>query len=258
MKRRLKRRDQHGGIVANLVALVFVLALCAVLYFARHPIMRFVAESWVVDEPATHADAIVVLGDDNFYADRATHAAELFRQGVAPEVIASGKRLRPNAGVSELMEHDLVERGVPKEKIVKFTHDADSTREEADALGKLAKDHHWKSVVIVTSNYHTRRVRYIYGKVFPAGIVISVAGARDGDFDPERWWEKRKSIKLFARELAGMAEAMWELRKVDRETENGLAVVENQSERKIVYNFVTILREKMGTITLHPLSAVIS
>jgi len=204
--------SEHGGALANLVTLLFVLALCALVYFARNPIMRFLGESWVVDEPAAHADAIVVLGDDNFYADRATHAAELYRQGVAPEVVASGRRLRPNADIAELMEHDLVERGVPKEKIVRFAQDADSTREEAEAVAKLAAEHHWKSLVIVTSNYHTRRTRYIYQKVVSAGIAISVASARDGDFDPERWWGKRKSIKLFARELAAMAEAIWELR----------------------------------------------
>jgi uncharacterized SAM-binding protein YcdF (DUF218 family) len=242
MMRRLKHGAEHGGIVTNLVVLLFVLALCALVYFARHPIMRFLAESWVVDEPAAHADAIVVLGDDNFYADRATHAAELFRQGVAPEVVASGRRLRPNAGVSELIEHDLVERGVPKEKIVRFTHDADGTKEEAEALGKLARDHRWKGVVVVTSNYHTRRVRYIFEKVFPAGITVSVASARDGDFDPERWWEKRKSIKLFTRELAGMAEAMWELRSADRSSANGTTAVKKRGviTWTCMYNRVTI------------------
>lgn len=205
----MKRRDEQGGALANLVALLFVVALCALVYFARHPMMRFMAESWVVDEPAAHADAIVVLGDDNFYADRATHAAELFRQGVAPVVVASGRRLRPNAGISELMQHDLIERGVPKEKIIAFSQDADGTREEAQAVAKLAGEHHWKSVVIVTSNYHTRRARYIFQKAFPKSIAVSVASARDGDFDAERWWEKRKSIKLFAREIVGMGEAMW-------------------------------------------------
>lgn len=209
MKHGMKRRDEQGGALANLVALLFVVALCVLMYFARHPIMRFTAESWVVDEPAAHADAIVVLGDDNFYADRATHAAELFRQGVAPVVVASGRRLRPNAGISELMQHDLIERGVPKEKIIAFSQDADSTREEAQALAKLAGEHHWKSVVIVTSNYHTRRARYIFRKVLPNSIAVSVASARDGDFDAERWWEKRRSIKLFAREIVGMGEAMW-------------------------------------------------
>jgi uncharacterized SAM-binding protein YcdF (DUF218 family) len=198
--------------MANLLVLLFVVALCAVVYFARHPIMRYAAESWVVNEPAAHADAIMLLGDDNFYADRATRATELFRQGVAPEIVASGRRLRPNAGISELLEHDLIERGVPKEHILRFAHDADGTREEAVALEKLVEDHKWKTIVVVTSNYHTRRVRYIFQGVFPPSVAVTVASAHDGDFEPDRWWEKRKSIKLFARELLGMVEALWETR----------------------------------------------
>lgn len=212
MSRAGKRQRERGGILANVLVLLFLVALCALVYFARHPIMRYVAEEWVVNAPAAHADAIVILSDDNFYADRATHAAELYRQDVAGIIVASGRRLRPNAGISELMEHDLIERGVPKDKILRFAQDTDSTREEAAALVPLAGEHHWKSVVVVTSNYHTRRARYVFQRVFPPGILVSVASARDGDFDPEKWWEKRKSIKLFVRELAAMAVAMWELR----------------------------------------------
>lgn len=260
MKMRVNRSGDHGGIITNLVVLLFVLALCTLVYFARHAIMRFVAESWVIDEPAAHADAIVVLGDDNFYADRATRATELYRQGVAPVVVASGRRLRPNAGISELIEHDLAERGVPKEKIIRFTHDADSTKEEAQALAKLAKDQHWKALVVVTSNYHTRRARYIFDKVFPAGTVVSLAAARDGDFDPGRWWEKRKSIKLFTREIAGMAEAIWELRS----TGGASTTVGKMMKRGEVAkgNYCAQFRhspgEKPRTCPLHRLSAVIS
>ena len=211
MKPPAYRRSEYGGIVGSLIALLCVVLVGAVIYFARHPIMRFAAGSWVIDEPASRADAIIVLGDDNFYADRATRAAELSRQQVAPVVVASGRRLRPSAGIAELIEHDLIERGVPKEKILRFPHDAGSTREEAETLAKVSIEHRWKTVVVVTSNYHTRRTRYIYEKTFPTGISVSVAGARDGDFDPERWWEKRKSVELFAREIAGMIAAMWEL-----------------------------------------------
>jgi uncharacterized SAM-binding protein YcdF (DUF218 family) len=211
-KRLRSAGGQAGGILVNLVVLLFLAVFFLALYFARHPIMRFAAETWVVDEPAAHADAILVLGDDNFYADRATHAAELFRHGVAPVIVASGRRLRPNAGIVELMEHDLTERGVPKEKIVPCIHVADNTREEAVALAHLAIAQHWKSVIIVTSNYHTRRARYIFSRVFPPSIAISVAGARDGDFDPEKWWESRKSVKLFSGEVLGLTVSMWELR----------------------------------------------
>ena len=214
MNPHLSRRNQRGGALSTLVSLLFLIALCATVYLARHPIMRFAAESWIVNEPAAKADAIVVLSDDNFYADRATHAAELFRQGAAPVVVASGRRLRPSAGIVELMMHDLVERGVPKDSVISLPHDAENTREEAATIARFAADHHWKKLIIVTSNFHTRRARYIFQKVVPAGMETSVASARDGDFDPEHWWEKRKSTKEFLGELLGMVVALWELRGV--------------------------------------------
>ncbi len=153
------RKSQRGGAISTLISLLFFAAFCAVLYVARHPIMKFAAESWVVNEPAAKADAIIVMSDDNFYADRATQASELFRQGVAPVVVASGRRLRPIADLSELTEHDLIERGVPKEKIVRFPNDADGTIDQVVLLGKFAAEHHWKKLVVVTSNYQTRRTR---------------------------------------------------------------------------------------------------
>ena len=146
------KKAERGGMVVNLIILLCFIVFCAVLYLVRGPILRFVAESWIVEDPLGKADALVVLSDDNFYADRATRAAELLREGKAPLIVASGRRLRPNAGIAELMEHDLVERGVPKEKIMRLPQDADSTKEEAEAILKFAKEKRWRSVIVVTSN----------------------------------------------------------------------------------------------------------
>jgi len=205
-----RRNSERGGALVSLIILVVLLVLCAILYWARHPIMRFAGESWVIDEAAAHADALLLLGDDNFYADRATRAAEMVRHGVAPVVVASGRRLRPSAGVAELLEHDLIERGVPKDKIIRFPHDAENTLEEARALARLCAEHHFRTAIVVTSNYHARRARYIFDKAFPPAIAVSVAGAHDGDFDPDHWWEKRKSEELFLHEIVGMLVAIRE------------------------------------------------
>jgi len=210
MSLRARGHSQRGGTLLYLLGLLFFALLCLVIYWARHPILRYAAESWVVDEPAEHADALLLLGDDNFYADRATRAAELFRKGAAPIIVASGRRLRPSAGIVELEEHDLIERGVPRERILRFPQDADSTLEEAAALGQFSVDHHFRSVIVVTSNYHTRRARYIFEKELPKRIAVSVASAHDGDFDPEHWWEHRKSQKLFLQEWEAMLVALWE------------------------------------------------
>jgi uncharacterized SAM-binding protein YcdF (DUF218 family) len=210
MKRGKAEAAERGSILLKLIVLISFVVVCAFLYLARRPILRFVAESWIVEDADGKADALIVLSDDNFYADRATRAAELFREGKAPIVVASGRRLRPVAGIAELMEHDLVERGVPKDRIVRLAHDGDGTREEAEALTKLVTQKKWHSVIVVTSNYHTRRARYIFHKVFPQGIEAHIASARDGDFDPQHWWEKRMSIKELTQEFAGMVVAMWE------------------------------------------------
>jgi uncharacterized SAM-binding protein YcdF (DUF218 family) len=222
---RTARDSQRGGILVKLIVSLCIVIFCTFLYLVRHPIFRFAAETWIVEDPLEKADALIVLSGDNFYADRATRAAELFREGKAPLIVASGRRLRPNAGIAELMEHDLVERGVPKDKILRFTHDADSTREEADALVKLAKTRKWHKTIVVTSNYHTRRARYIFNRVFPQDIEVRVASARDGDFDPQRWWEKRKSTKELMHEFAGMVVSLWELRHGSEKSETTQGIV---------------------------------
>jgi len=207
------RPREAGGIVMKLIVTMAVVTFLFFLYLVRHPIFRFIAESWVVEDPLNKADGLIVLSDDNFYADRATRAAELFREGKAPLVVASGRRLRPGAGIAELMEHDLIERGVPKDKILRVAQEGDSTLEQAETLAKFVLAKKWHSAIVVTSNYHTRRARYTFRHVFPRGIDVRVASARDGDFDPETWWEKRKSSKLFMREILAMIVTIWERRQ---------------------------------------------
>jgi len=220
------RQRERGGVVLKSIAALAIVTLFFFLYLVRHPFFRFIAESWVVEDPLNKADALLVLSDDDFYADRATRAAELFREGKASLVVASGRRLRPTAGIVELMTHDLIERGVPKDKILRVSHDGDSTLDEAETLANLAKARKWHSAIVVTSNYHTRRARYIFQHVFPRGIEVRVASARDAEFDPEAWWVKRKSAKLFMREILGMMVTIWELRQGTRTPSATQGIVE--------------------------------
>jgi len=225
MTRRFRKpahNSQHGGILSSLISLLFLIVFCFLLYAARRPLLRLAGESWVVEDPLQQSDALLLLGDDNFFADRATRASELYRQKLAPVIVASGRRLRPTAGIAELMEHDLIERGVPKDRVIRFPHDADNTREEAQALRALVTEKNWRSVIVVTSNYHTRRTRYIFQRIFPESVSVRVASARDGEFDPEHWWERRKSLKEFIRELAALVVATWELRREPAHTVQSL------------------------------------
>jgi uncharacterized SAM-binding protein YcdF (DUF218 family) len=206
------RRAERGGIFLRLLSLLVFLAFLALLYVVRHPLLRLAAQLWLVDEPAESSDAIVVLGDDNYTGDRATHATELYHAGLAPLVVASGRLLRPYAGMSEMIERDLESRGVPAASIVKFSHRSANMREEAEALTGLVASHGWKRVLVVTSNYGARRTRFIFGRVFRPGLTVRVSAARDSEFDPSHWWESRLGVRLFFNEVLGYAIAWWELR----------------------------------------------
>ena len=209
------RSSQRGGIFFRLLVLLVLLALVGVVYLLRGPLLRAAGEFWVVDDGLARAEAIVVLSDDNYFADRAARAAELYHSRWAPRIVASGRQLRRYAGISELMQRDLIERGVPADSVVRFPHTARNTREEAQALRGLVAERSWPQVLVVTSNYHTRRARYIFRRVFPPSVGVRVVAARDSSYDPEHWWESRQGIKLFFSEAVGYPVAMWELRRAE-------------------------------------------
>src|SRR5271154_1219217 len=102
---------QRGGIFFRLLFLMFFCFLIFLVYLARHPLLELAGSFWVVDQTPAASDAIVMLGDDNFSGDRATRAAELFKAGMAPRVVASGRYLRSYATIAELEQHDLTDRG---------------------------------------------------------------------------------------------------------------------------------------------------
>ena len=207
------RGKEHGGIFFRLLFLLCFAGLAFVLYAARHPLMKTAGELWVLDDPAAASDALIVLGDDNYAGDRAFRSAELYRAGVAPVVVSSGRMLRKNVSLAEIMAHDLESFGVPGGAIVKLDHRAQNTREEANEVSRLVSSRGWKRVFLVTSNYHARRARFIFERVLPVGITVRVSGARDSEFDPSRWWVTRQGQKLFLTELAGYVVAWWELRR---------------------------------------------
>jgi uncharacterized SAM-binding protein YcdF (DUF218 family) len=216
--RAVRSASQRGGIIFKLLFLICLAVFGFFLYIARHPLLRFAGGFWVVDDSPKTSDAIVMLSDDNFQADRAERAAELYKAGWAPRVIASGRLLRSYTGIAEIEEHDLEARGVPEAAIIKLSASDRNTRQECTNIGEFVASHGWKRILLVTSNYHTRRARYICSRLLPAGTTLLVSAARDSDYDPDSWWQNREGGKMFFQEFVGLLVAMWELRHSDVQT----------------------------------------
>src|SRR4029077_2269149 len=121
----------RGGIIFRLLALLVLCLFDGIIYLARNPLIRAAGGFWIVEDRLETADVSVVIGDDDFAADRATEAAALFHGGWAHLIVASGRMLRSYSPVADLMTRDWESRGVPAKAIMRFSHRADNTLEEA-------------------------------------------------------------------------------------------------------------------------------
>jgi uncharacterized SAM-binding protein YcdF (DUF218 family) len=218
------RAGQRGGIFAKLMALLVLVILLFFLYLVRAPLLRVAGNFWVRPDPPAASDVIVVLSDDDFTADRATRAADLYHDRWASRVVGSGRWLRPYISIADLMQRDLEARGVPRQAIIPFAHEAPDTLEELKGIRGFVKEHGWKRVMIVTSNYHTRRTRYLCKHIFSADIHVLVEAAPDHDYDPDSWWRTRIGLKIFFHEFVGMFVAFWEVHHQDEKSQAELVV----------------------------------
>jgi len=76
----------------------------------------------------------------------------------------------------------------------------DSTEQEAAALSSCIHEHGWKTIAIVTSNYHSRRAGIIWRKTLPKqepAVRLWIEGVPDPEFQPRGWWRERLSAKIW-------------------------------------------------------------
>lgn len=202
---------ERGGILWKGLTLFTLLSFAGAVYLLRRPLLTEAAGLFIVDEKLQPADALIVLGDDNTAGERAKHAARLYQEHWAPRVVASGRYLRPYASIAELIRRDLQQYGVPDEHIIAASHAAGNTREEAYEMRTLAREQRWRRLIVVTSNYHTSRSRFIFRRTMGPDVQVLVSAAPDSGFDPATWWHARGGIKTFARELFAWPVAIWEM-----------------------------------------------
>lgn len=188
------------------------------LYTTRAPLLRAFAVWWVVDDPLVKSEAIVVLGGDTD-VERVRQAVRLYREGWAPRIVLSGPPLRSYLSEGDLMERDALELGAPKEALIVVRHGALFTLAEMLGLRKYFVEHNLRQVIVVTSNFHTRRVRMICRAVMPHyGIETRMNAVWDPAFNPADWWQGRSGLATMFLEITKTVYAWWELRHLPPES----------------------------------------
>jgi uncharacterized SAM-binding protein YcdF (DUF218 family) len=157
------------------------------------------------------ADAIAVFSGSATYKERTGKAGLLFKQGVAPLIILTNdgqrggwsREQRRNPRFVELAQSLLEQSGVPRDRIVIAPTEVDSTFTEANAVKEFAQLNSIRSLVFVTSAYHSRRALWTVRRVFDgSGIEVGIQPVEPGDQTPGEWtwWLTSKGWQFVAGE----------------------------------------------------------
>ena len=197
------RRSLRAWRILTLAS--FILVALAVAVFLR-------VGRWLVTEDRLEkAEAIAVLSGR--MPLRALEAAKLYQEGYAPEVWLThasepGDTLAelgiPFQGEDYYSKRILVEEGVPETAIRLLDPPILNTADEMKVIGAQLAREKSRTVIIVTSKPHTRRVRLLWRRLAGGQGRAIVRAVRADRFDPSHWWRTTRDADDVAHELLGL------------------------------------------------------
>jgi uncharacterized SAM-binding protein YcdF (DUF218 family) len=157
------------------------------------------ARALIVRDSPVHADAVLVLSGAPVYFERVAYAGRLFADGRADTVLLTNDGVKGSWSMTlgrnplyyERATLRLTQAGVPPSSIEILQGPITSTHDEAVLVREYVSAHPIKSLIIITSQYHTRRALWTVRQVFkgtPVEIGIEPADPGQNTPPPATWW----------------------------------------------------------------------
>lgn len=170
-----------------LFGLITLITLSAILDY-KSILLNLSQFLLIKEEKLQPADVIHVLGGRS---ERTLYALQLYRQGYGRKLFFTGEE------VAFLLKRYAFNQGVPTEDVIKLESKAISTYQEAQELKRLLEnDPTLRSVIVVSSPYHMRRVHWTFEQVLDDQITLQFAPVPfERSRDNRQWWTDRRSQK---------------------------------------------------------------
>ena len=169
----------------------------------RTSLLRAAGWTLVAEDPVGPADVIVIPAAQSDAG--ILEAAELVQSGIATRV---GVFDDPPGEA----DREFIRRGIPFEDaaatsirqlkslgieaVERIPKSVAGTQEEARVLPDWCRPRQFRSVVVVGTADHSRRLRRVFNRAVDGReITISVRVARYSAFNPNRWWQTRDGIR---------------------------------------------------------------
>jgi uncharacterized SAM-binding protein YcdF (DUF218 family) len=193
-----------------LVGLLLCAAALALLWAARAPLLRAAGRWLDIGRPPRRAEYIMLLNGDE--STRPFAAAALANAHWARRVLIAETAPTPDVidhvrpPYHEINRQVLLKRGVPAANVAILPGQAATTHDEAMALAAFLERHPQARVLVVTSDYHTRRSRWVFARALAdrAGQVSFVSAPSD-EFNIDGWWQDQWGLVAIASEYLKLA-----------------------------------------------------
>jgi uncharacterized SAM-binding protein YcdF (DUF218 family) len=181
----------RGRLRATVVATLAIVFVGAAVGF-----IAFLAQLRGVEvQPARNADGIVVLTGGS---SRVSDAMELLAAGFGKRLLISG--VHPTNAASDI-SRSLPDNHSQLGCCVDLDRSADNTRSNSAETRRWVRERGFRSLIVVTSNYHMPRAIVELSHAMPdvALIPFSVVGDKWRD---EPWWTSGTTVRLLLSEYA--------------------------------------------------------
>jgi DUF218 domain len=190
----------------------FLIIIITVLAVASVSLSRTAGAYLVLDNPE-RTDAVVVLAGDRNDC-RYYRALQVLNHDSPPLLFVDSNTDEVQFGRPlATQQEEFIRRttGTLIDRVRVCPIQGDSTEGETEYVQRCLADHGFKSVLLVTSDFHTRRALSIFRRRLPR-YRWSAAAAHDQNRFGEKWWRQREWAKTTLLEWAKLI--WWEM--VDR------------------------------------------
>lgn len=162
----------------------------------------------IYEQNPQKADVIVVLNGRD--TERSLAAVDLYNQGYAKLLIMAyiakqpgtdefWKRVGENFREKSFFQKAIEAMGVPEYafRLIGTGDGVASTYDEALTTREFFKENGYKSILLVTSKWHSKRAYLTFRSAFKNdGIKIVTQPSKYDSFRPDAWWRNRNDAEL--------------------------------------------------------------
>jgi hypothetical protein len=160
-------------------------SVCIIFSLGLIILFTFLGQFLIVTEPPIVSDAIILLTGGG--KERPELAISLYEAGFAPIIIIS------NALEDGI--YDSVIQQVPLNDVI-AEKKADSTYNNAVYTLKIMKEMKFKSAIVVSSDYHMRRVKFDFSDVFAGSGIRLIYCAAQTNYNLKYWFANKHDLNI--------------------------------------------------------------